>query len=383
MESRAAEDSSAADPVAFLAGGGEMGERIRAYDWTSHPLGPPPGWPQSLRTIVRVMLNSRYQMFVWWGDELWNFYNDAYASILGKRHPSALGQQASQIWKEIWDVVGPQALQVLHQGQATWHAEMPLIMERNGYVEECFFTYSYSPVPSDDGGIGGVFCACSEDTFRVLGERRLECLRDLGAPAIAAARTSLDACRLAALALQNHSHDVPFAILYLVSPDRKQLRLAGCAGIEPGTRNAPEVLSATGDGGAAWPAAAALAGKPITLSGLANLSLPGGPWPEPADTAVVLPLVQGGSEGKAGIVVLGASPRRAFERQLPRVFRFAVRSSGRHRGQCAGIRRRATASGSARRAGPRQDGFLQQRQPRIPHAADLDARSCGRFAGPQ
>ena len=157
----------------FLSGGGQMGALIRSKDWSSTPLGPVERWPRSLKTVIFLMLNSRYPMFVWWGRELINFYNDAYIPVLGARHPDALGRAASGIWAEIWDVVGAQAEIVMREGRATWNDSILLVMERYGYTEETYFTFSYSPAINDDGSVGGVFCACTEDTKRILGERRL------------------------------------------------------------------------------------------------------------------------------------------------------------------------------------------------------------------
>jgi hypothetical protein len=133
-----------------------------------------------LKTAVNIMLNSRYPMFVWWGDELINFYNDAYSLVLGKRHPTALGISAREVWADIWDVVGPQAESVLREGRATWNDEVLLVMERNNFTEETYFTWSYSPLTNDNGKVNGVFCACTEETVKVVGKRRLKTLRDLG-----------------------------------------------------------------------------------------------------------------------------------------------------------------------------------------------------------
>ena len=152
----------------FAAGSGEMAARVRSLDWSKTPLGPAEAWPQALKVAVGICLNSRFPMFVWWGPELVNIYNDAYIPVLGKRHPHALGRPARQSWGEIWPVVGPQAEAVMTRGEATWNERVLLVMERNGYVENTWFTWSYSPIPDDAGAVGGLFCACSEDTPRVL-----------------------------------------------------------------------------------------------------------------------------------------------------------------------------------------------------------------------
>ena len=150
---------------------GEMAGRVRELDWAKTPLGPLEGWPQSLRIAVGICLTSRFPMFVWWGPEHVNIYNDAYIPILGARHPRALGRPARETWSEIWSVVGPQADAVMVAGEATWNERVLLVMERHGYPEETYFTWSYSPIYDESGGIGGVYCACVEETSRVMTER--------------------------------------------------------------------------------------------------------------------------------------------------------------------------------------------------------------------
>jgi PAS domain S-box-containing protein len=193
-----------------LLGGGEMGARMRTFDWSTTPLGRIEAWPQSLKTAVQIILNSRYPMFIWWGASLTNLYNDAYAPILGRRHPQALGQPASAVWADVWGVVGPQAEAVLYEGRASWNQERLLIMERHGYPEETYFTFSYSPITDDTGGVGGVFCAVTEDTTRVLGERRLRTLRELSALTADLASAFRSACERASLKLSVHC--LPLAV---------------------------------------------------------------------------------------------------------------------------------------------------------------------------
>lgn len=158
----------------FLRGGGEMGARMRAHDWSTSPLGPPGDWPPALRTVVGLMLGSKFPMFVAWGPELGFLYNDSYAEILGTKHPDALGRPFQAIWSEIWPDIAPLVHGAL-QGEATYHEDLPLLMRRKGYDEPTWFTFSYSPVRDETGAIPGMFCACTETTAQVLGERlRLE-----------------------------------------------------------------------------------------------------------------------------------------------------------------------------------------------------------------
>ncbi len=164
--------SAAPSETTFLAGGGEMGSMMRAHYWASTPLGPHEIWPQSLKTAVSLMLNSLYPMFIAWGSDQIFLYNDAYRPILGSKHPDALGRRFAVVWQEIWDDIEPIVAQA-YAGQATFHENLHLVMERHGYPEDTWYTFSYSPVRDESGGVGGMFCACQETTATVLAERRL------------------------------------------------------------------------------------------------------------------------------------------------------------------------------------------------------------------
>ena len=154
----------------FLADGGEMGERMRAFDWSSSPLGPPESWPQALKTTVGILLSSKFPMFLAWGPELRFLYNDAYIDVLGGKHPAALGHAFEDIWAEIWPDIAPLVRRAL-AGEATYFEDLPLTMTRKGYAEQTFFTFSYSPLRDDDGAAAGMFCVCTETTAQVLAER--------------------------------------------------------------------------------------------------------------------------------------------------------------------------------------------------------------------
>src|SRR6195952_1362329 len=148
----------------FLAGGGEMGALTRAYDWSASPIGAPDSWPQSLRTALRILLNTNHPMFIWWGPELIQFYNDAYRQTMGpERHPSALGQRGHDCWAEIWPIIGPQIEQVMSGGGATWHENQLVPVTRHGRLEQVYWTYGYSPIDEADG-VGGVLVVCRDVT---------------------------------------------------------------------------------------------------------------------------------------------------------------------------------------------------------------------------
>ena len=169
------------ESLSFVAGGGDMGERIRAFDWSGTPLGPLGGWPQSLRTAVRIMLTSRQPIWIGWGDELLYFYNDPYKSIIGGKHPWALARPAKEVWREIWPNIGPMLATAMGGDEGTYVEAQLLIMERSGYPEETYYTFSYSPIPDDQGRPGGIICANTDDTQRAIGERQFALLRELAA----------------------------------------------------------------------------------------------------------------------------------------------------------------------------------------------------------
>ena len=154
----------------------ETARLLQATDWSRTPLGPLAEWPSTLRLAVGICQSSRFPMFVWWGEQLINIYNDAYIPILGKRHPNAFGKPARDSWNEIWPVIGPQADLVMNKGEATWNDRVLLVMERQGYTEETYFTWSYSPIVGESGKIEGLFCACKEDTAAVFAERARDAL---------------------------------------------------------------------------------------------------------------------------------------------------------------------------------------------------------------
>jgi PAS domain S-box-containing protein len=300
-----------------FSGDSEMGALMRAHDWSATPLGPAEGWPQSLRTAVSIVLNSRYPMFIFWGRQLVKLYNDGYRPILATKHPWALGRPGPEIWPEIWDTIGPMVEAVVERGEATWSDDLLLFMQRSGYPEEVYFTFSYSPIRDESGGIGGMFCACTETTERVLGERRLRTLRELAARA-SAAQTAEAACAVAAETLTYYAADLPFALLYLVEPAQQGARLAGAAGLEPGTLASPPLMDLAGTDRAppAWPLARVVqTGQAELVENLAGRfgALPARPWAEPPDSALVLPVASPGQERPAAVLVAGISPRRALD----------------------------------------------------------------------
>jgi signal transduction histidine kinase/PAS domain-containing protein len=299
-----------------LAGGGDMGALIRRTDWALTPLGPAHLWPQSLRTSLSIMLESRFAMVVAWGPDFRFFYNDPYRPVLGIKHPAALGKPGREIFPEVWDVVGPEFERV-RRGESFGIDDWLLPLERNGYLENVWFTLSYSPIRDETGGVGGVLAVVVETTGRVQGERQLATLRELARHA-GTARSAADACERATATLGENTTDVPFSIAYAIDADGHHARLISASHIEPGSSAAPLTIDLHDPQNAAehWPICAAIRDRePVIVTDVARRfgTLTGGPIPEPAHTAVVMPLARPGATSPYGALVMGVSPRRALD----------------------------------------------------------------------
>jgi PAS domain S-box-containing protein len=290
-----------------------MGALIRAHDWSQSPLGPIEGWPAALRMQVSFLLANRFPMLLWWGPTFCSIYNDAYAPILGAKHPWALGRPVSECWSEIWDVLEPLIETPFRGGPPTWIEDFQLEIRRHGFLEEGHFTVAYSPVPDESAprGIGGVVATVHEISATVFGERRIAALRDLGSRA-GEAKTAEQACEIAASTLSSYRKDLPFILLYLIDADGKRAYLAGAAGVEIGEDLSPPTLSLGERRSSAWPLAEAR--RLETMVVVERLSerfsaLPSGPWSDPPHTAVVLAIPSNKAHEPAGLLVAGVSPR--------------------------------------------------------------------------
>ena len=299
----------------FLTGGGEMGELMRTRDWSKTPLGAPEHWPQSLKTCIRIILTSRQAMFVWWGNDLINLYNDAYRSIVGGKHPEALGQPAREVWKEIWDQTGPRAATAMQTNEGTYDEALLLIMERNGYPEETYYTFSYSPVPGDQGGTSGIICANTDDTQRIVGERQLRTLKDVGKN-ITDAKSVEDIYTKAIDTLKENPQDFPFACIYHIEDDGELARMVGKTDPDLSEAVLPEYINFDGAVAKAWLMSEAVqADKPMIVSDLRSKygNLPSGPWQVSPDKALVIPITQSGQQKSYAILVVGISPHRQLD----------------------------------------------------------------------
>lgn len=291
------------NPEELFAGSGVMAALMREKDWSATALGPASQWPQSLRTAVSICLESRFPMFIWWGRDMIMLYNDAYGTILGAKHPQALGRPGRVVWPEIWDVIGPMLDGVLYEGRATWSENQCLVLHRHGYAEESYFTFSYSPIRDESGGIGGIFTAVYETTEQVLAARRLVTLRDLAARAAVATSTE-EAYRSTIAVLAQNDRDVPFA--HLLVRDHDQLQVAAT------TTGANSI---GGDVTARIRRAAAAGVAPLPASELGQLSGDGA-----TDDVVILPLTAPAAGEPYGFLVAGVSRQRALDAEYRSFF---------------------------------------------------------------
>ncbi|MFC4150259.1 PAS domain S-box protein [Micromonospora mangrovi] len=277
------------------ATGGEMGAAIAAHDWSATPLGPIEQWPSSLRTAVMICLHSRFPILLWWGDELVMLHNDAYLPILGASKRDALGRPGAQVWPEVWDVIGPMLTDVLAGRGATWNQDQLLLLDRNGFIEECYFTFSYSPIVDESGTPGGVFTAVTETTDEVVGDRRLRLLSALAAGLADIAEP--DEVGRRAVKIINGHPDVPFV----------RLVVTGAAG--------PRQVAGTEDttpAGAedSWPLAEVLAAGETRL-------VPADPTQDPdrpgTPMVALVPVPEPGGAAPTAVLVAGLNPRRPVD----------------------------------------------------------------------
>jgi signal transduction histidine kinase len=292
----------------------KMADLVRAFNWGATPLGDPAFWPPGLKTTVRILLTSRFPMWMFWGPELTMLYNDAYArTTLGKKHPWALGKPANVVWSEIWKDIGPRIERVLETGEASWDETLPLILERGGYPEETYHTFSYSPLVGPDGANAGMLCVVMEDSARVIGERQLTSLGALAA-ALVDANTRAEVFAAIERGLEGQK-DIPFALLYLFAEENSdRLKLVTRCGIDEGHPAARETLG-VGAPDCPWPAEFLSTNQPVTVENLNQLfaDLPTGRWDRPPEQARIVPFARKGQDTPAGIFIAGVNPYRQLD----------------------------------------------------------------------
>ncbi|WP_431478174.1 ATP-binding protein [Massilia eburnea] len=278
----------------FLASPGALGQQIAAFDWSSTPLGPLEAWPQSLRTTVNLMLNSSHPIWIGWGPHATFLYNDAYIDVLGAaKHPWALGRPAQEVWAEIWHFCGPLADKVFQRAEPSYVDAVQLFMNRGDWVEEVWYSFSYSPIFNEAGAVGGLFCPSTDTTDTRLNARRLAALSTLSASALREQDVA-SACATAMHTIAENPADIPFALLLKRAGDT--LRLQQTAHV---AEQACEL--------ALWPVSQVLAGgEPVTLATAGVPGLPRGLAGQEVRAALALPITD-------GVLVLGISPARQLD----------------------------------------------------------------------
>ena len=298
---------------AFLEGGGELGRLMREKDWSQTSLGMPETWPQSLKVAVRIILTSQQPFWIGWGKDLAYLYNDPYKAIIGGKHPRALGRPAQEVWSEIWGIISPMLTKVMG-GEGTYVESQRLIMERHGYREETYYTYSYSPIPLEDARAGGIICANTDDTRRVIGERQLALLKELAAQTVNV-RSWEEACEKSADALQTNRRDLIFSLIYVADPETGKITLAQARGLPHGHPAAHDPAAVPTPG--PWPVEKVLGSREILildpLPESVRDGMPGGAWDEPPTKAALIPIAASGKTGRAGVLVVGLNPYRLLD----------------------------------------------------------------------
>jgi signal transduction histidine kinase len=302
-------------PVAagWLVGGGKMGELVRSIDWSKTPLGPIESWPQSLRTTVSLCLASNFPISLAWGPNHVQIYNDGYWPICGEKHPHSMGQDFSECWASAWPVIGEAFAHAL-RGETSFLENQRIFLDRNGYLEETFFTFSFSPI-RDETGIAGLFHPVTETTARMLSERRTRALRDLSARTVKA-KTMEETCTLAAEALADYPLDLPFVLFYLVAEESKEARLIASAGLPHESLPSPTHVDLGTPQNSTWPLAEASVSAQAQR--VENLEMrfgrfSCGEYSESQKEAIVLPITSPGCERPVGFLVAGVSPRLALD----------------------------------------------------------------------
>jgi len=304
-------DQNTNDDLSWLAGGGEMGALIRSMDWSNTPLGPLHTWPQSLRTSVSLCLSSTFPILIAWGPHDIQIYNDAYRPICGDLHPQSMGGAFKEVWASALPVVGD-AFERAHQGEGTYIRDQRMFLDRYGYLEEAFMTFSFSPIRDESGEVGGIFHPISEATPAVLNARRSQGLRDLGA-AIGDARMVGDIVHDIAAHHPAMALDLPFVLLYQIDADSGHLHLCGGAGLEAHAALKAQVAELDDK---VWPfAAAARARTAQQVHGLRARfdGVPCGPYEAAPDAALVLPVTVPGQQELFGFVAAGVSAARELD----------------------------------------------------------------------
>ena len=280
-----------------------MAQAMREQDWTQTSLGDPRHWPDALKIPLRMLLTSRFEMWLGWGPDLIFFYNDAYIPTLGIKHPNMLGQPFREVWSEVYEDVADQ-VELVKSGKATWNKALLLLLERSGFPEETYHSFSYSPLFQADGSVGGLLCVVTEETARIISERRLETLRQLGA-GLTAVRDMPGLHAAVQSAFSTNRRDFPFVEMRIADQVVGTEDVAVFEGVAGTSLRDAEV-----------------AGKYLALP--PDRSWPTGEWDRPPAEAIVIAIPELGTDKPAGLLVMGLNPYRGPNDDVANVVRLAA-----------------------------------------------------------
>jgi len=298
----------------FLSGGGEMGKLIRSKDWSKTPLGSPDTWPQSLRTTVSLCLASNFPISIAWGPHRVQIYNDGYWPITGDMHPTSMGQDFKECWFSAWPVIG-QAFEEASLGQTRFLENQRIFLDRYGYKEETFFTFSFSPILDESGGVGGLFHPVIELTQQTLAERRLNILRAIADNTVNA-KTAEEASALILECLKDFELDLPFVLLYSIAANYKIANLEGSVGVESDSPLAPTKVNLEVQQTNSWPFTEVIQkAAAVPVEELSNTfgAFQCGPYSEPPKQALIFPVTLHGTTQNNYFLVAGVSSRRILD----------------------------------------------------------------------
>ncbi|WP_232536905.1 sensor histidine kinase [Cystobacter fuscus] len=308
------EKMSRASRMDWLSGGGEMGELIRSMDWSATPLGPVESWPQSLRTTVSLCLSSTFPLLIAWGPERVQIYNDAYRPICGAKHPQSMGQRFNECWASALPAVGA-VVDRAQAGTGSYLENLPMILDRYGYLEEAFMTFSFSPIRDESGNVGGLFHPITETTDKMLSSRRTQALQHLAAR-LGDVKSLAEVGERLSQAAGESVLDLPFLLYYQFDEAGRHARLLGGTGLAPDSVARPAELDLGGPDEPCWPLARVLESR--RMERVEDLRSRFGAWicepyEEPPHQALLIPLLPVGAASPTGCLVAGISVRRALD----------------------------------------------------------------------
>jgi PAS domain S-box-containing protein len=297
----------------FDSGAGEMVERIRSHNWADTPLGALAEWPSNLRTCVRIMLSSQQPIWIGWGEQLIKLYNDPYIDIVRGKHPTALGQPASVVWKDIWKDIEPLLSKAMTKDEGTYVQSQLLIMERSGFPEETYYTFSYTPVLGDDGKPAGIICYNTADTEKIYSQRALKTLQQFDM--LAQKKSEIEVYQQATRALEVNNFDFPFSLIYKITQPGREARLVASSGFETSLPQPETIVDFLNPGTRMGNIAKAITENELIVSENDGSwgDLPKGPWNVMPSKYVHLPIRGVNKKQVLGLLTVGLNPYRAFD----------------------------------------------------------------------